>query len=448
MSTSKTTRHRWAFLTEQHAYNTVPPYNELPASYIRSANEVVATDSVTYGSNFADWRKRIALGQSATTSLVGTHFGHVITHPGIAYYIRNGHLRQTWVGDLGCYLYFGFNNPAQVMSTVADQRARQKFLSHYIQAKNSWRGANFVAEIGETIHMLRHPVSSLFGSVMNFAKYVAGRRAHDLGKKKFITKLGGGVKVVRQTKRVNPHGETRFLKQLDRTVSDTWLTWAFGVKPLIADCNDAGTALNNLKERLGGTGVAMQRVKGHGRETILNRTIKTSIQFVSGGTGPNMNAEQIDKIDNDVRYVAGLRARLEDLSTVLEHFGFDPYDVVPAVWEAIPWSFFIDYFVNVQEMIDSMRLWSADFSYCYRSVRNAGTRNFLRPYPQVMNTAADQRFCDGGGFHTLSTWVSRSEIGSVPQPSFEMRIPGIDSSKWLNIAALREQVFRASGKRF
>jgi hypothetical protein len=65
-----------------------------------------------------------------------------------------------------------------------------------------------------------------------------------------------------------------------------------------------------------------------------------------------------------------------------------------------------------------------------------------------MNTAADQRFCDGGGFHTLSTWVSRSEIGSVPQPSFEMRIPGIDSSKWLNIAALREQVFRASGKRF
>jgi hypothetical protein len=334
------------------------------------------------------------------------------------------------------------------MSAIADQRARQSFLKRYISAKNSWRGANFVAEMRETIHMLRHPVSSLFGSVMSFAQYVTERRTHNLGKKSVVAVLDKANRVILQKRKVNPYGEKKFVKKLDRGVSDTWLTWAFGVKPLIADCNDAGAALNNLKNRVGGTGVAMQRVKGHGRETISSITQQAGLNFVAGDPGTGMTSEIRNKTDYDVRYVAGLRARLEDTSTVLEHFGFDPYDVVPAVWEAIPWSFFIDYFVNVQEMIDSCRLWSADFGYCYRSVRNAGTRNFSRPRPTLMATATEQRYCSGGGFYTLSTWVSRSSIGSVPQPSFEMRIPGIDSSKWLNIAALKEQIFRASGKRF
>lgn len=446
MSTTKTTRHSWAFRTRYQQYNTVAPYNEIPPG-ITSTNVINAVDTVSYGGNFADWRRRIALGQDATTSLVGTRSGHVQSFGGTVDHYYNGHLREHYSGDLGTQFYFTFIVPAASMNATADQRARQKFLSHYISAKNSWRGANFVAEVSETVHMLRHPVSSLFGSVMNFAEYVTERRSHNLGKRKTLTKLGGGVKVTHQTRSVNPKGEKRFVDSLRKTVSDTWLTWAFGVKPLIADCNDAGTALNNLKERVGGTGVSMQRVKGHGRFTTVTRAIQP-VQLVVGDPGSGMSAEFIDKIDYDVRYVAALRARLEDPSTVLEHFGFDPYDVVPAVWEAIPWSFFIDYFVNVQEMIDSCRLWSADFSYCYRSVRNAGTRNMLRPKPIAMPDSLHQRYCSGGGFHTLSTYVNRSSIGSVPQPSFEMRIPGLDSSKWLNIAALKDQIFKASGKRF
>jgi hypothetical protein len=415
MSTSKTTRHRWAFQTVLTAWNTVPPWNVIPASGITTNGVATANDTVSYGGNYADWRRRIVLGQDATTSLTGTTQRTVRFNSGQCEYWRNGHLRYLWQGNLG-QLYFGWNLPSNSINATADQRARQKFLSHYINAKNTWRGANFVAEAHETYQMVRHPVEALFGATISFAKSVLSRKRRQ---------------IVRDYKDI---------VKIRKIVADAWLTWAFGIKPLIADCDDAAKAFNQFKERVGGTGVAMQRVKGHGRETTVSQTLGSGINFVVGDPGTGMSALTVNKTDFDVRYVAGLRARLEDLSTLTTHAGFDPYDALPAVWEAIPWSFFVDYFSNVQEKLDSLRLWSADFSYCYRSVRNAGTRNMLRPHPTAMATATDQRYCYGGGFYTLATWVNRVSLSSIPAPNFEMRIPGMDSTKWLNIAALSEVI--------
>ena len=413
MSTSKTFRHRWSGtrILAQHR----PPSQGSGIYFTDSSvTNVDATDTVSYGDNIPDWRMRIRNGQDATTTLVGTRY-QVRLYDGscINYYTAsnpNGGygVKNTYFGNLSV-AYCGFNLPTQTASVYADDKARSKFLSRYINATNTWRGGNFLAEVGETIHMLRHPVKSLFDSTLNFAKEVTRLRRIPV-------------------------------RNLRKTVSDAWLTWAFGIQPLIADCNDAAAALNRVRTR-GGTGHDRTIISGAGRETLLPYQDFRALNIGPSDPGNNSRWYLHQKTDLNVKYRACIKAHLEDRSTVLEQFGVSPYDAAPAVWEAIPWSFFIDYFVNVQEMIDSCRLASADVSWCYLSIRNAGTYS-CQPIGYV-TSASEDGYLSGGGFWTLATYVKRVPSG-IPFPRFHFQVPNIGSTKWLNIAALREQVFHAT----
>jgi len=362
-------------------------------------------DFVFHGDNVPNWRRQIFLGLDATTQLSGAYHQCMLKSGSCEVYhdpnINGGGLARQYQGELSMS-EIGFIDPGSGVSDVADDRARSKFLSNYIKATNTFRGGNFLAEIRETIHMLRHPVTSLFNSTLQFAKRV------------------------QKLKRVP-------VKHLKKTVGDAWLTWAFGVQPLIADCNDAADALNRVTNARGGTGHDTTIIVGHGHDvSILDDSVR-AINFVVGDPGSANQFRFIQKVDYDVRYRACIRARLESGGTALEQFGLSPYDFAPAVVEAIPFSFLVDYFLNVTEVVDSCRLASADVSWCYRSVRNARTYNCIPV--GYLATPTSPGNLSGGGFYTLVKHVNRVPSG-IPYPSFHFQIPGIDSKKWFNIAAL------------
>jgi hypothetical protein len=416
MSTTKTDRHSWTGSRNAVFYSS--PSQGFPPVYRQDSPPLLVAqkdDTVTHGSNIPDWRKRIALGQDATTTLSGFRYkcrlydGSCDRYHNDAGGTHQRYLRAAYRGNLSA-AYVGFNVPTTAASVSADNQARSKFLKRYIAATNTWRGGNFLAEIGETIHMLRHPVKALFDSTLHFAKRV------------------------RELRRIP-------VRNLRKTVSDTWLTWAFGVQPLIADCNDAASALNRLRTSKGGTGHDRTMISGHGRETLIPYHEVKALNMCPSDPGSPNRFYLFQKTDLTIRYRACIRAHLEDQSTVLEQFGLSPYDFAPAVWEAIPWSFFIDYFVNVQEMIDSCRLAKADVSWCYSSIRNAGTYNAHSL--GMVEVAPDVGYIGGGGFYTLAVYVRR-QPSSIPFPNWHFQVPGIESTKWLNIAALREQVFHAT----
>jgi hypothetical protein len=374
-------------------------------------------DTVDHGDGYRDWRSRIRLGQDATSTLDGTYHSAILHHGDCNVELETIHGFEPWKqysGEL-TKAYLGFNDPGPSISTIADDKARSKFLADYIRLKNTWRGGNFLAEVGETVKMLRHPVRALFHSTVQFAKSV----------KKF---------------RKRPHGpnSARAARALRKALSDAWLTWAFGIQPLIADCNDAAKAVNVVTSRHGGTGHDTTIISGSGRDTVIPFDFtRTGMNFVAGDPGNGAWFRLVQKSDYNVKYRACVRAALETPRSVAENFGVDPYDALPAVWEAIPWSFFIDYFVNVQEMVDSIRLANADISWCYVGVRNAGTYNCIpHGYPSV---AGQRGSLSGGGFYTLVKHVHRAPTG-IPYPRFHLKVPGIGSKAWLNIAALTSQI--------
>lgn len=408
MSTSKQLLHKWAYRVEDTGYDlNSGAINE----HLVNSGQASSSSTVTYGDNYSNWRDRIRLHLDATTVLSGYRRSKAIITEGLVTQFRtsDGRLRRHYVGNLLVPFALQWIDPSSGVDATADNKARSKFLSNYIKKTNTWRGGNFLAEIRETIHMVRHPLQSFYHETWSFA----GR----------VGKLG-------KTYRKNP---TKYSKAL----ADAWLAYAFGVKPLISDIDDARQALSKLAS---GTGSDTTTVSGFGHNSSQLSWLDSGIPFVTGDPGNNTAHDAIQVNHFTVRYKFGLRSRPESPRTVAQNFGVDVFDVIPAVWEAIPWSFFIDYFANVGEELDAMRLWGADFTWGFRTVRNstALTRRRIHPLGPVgsLSTSAS----GGGGFFTLSTYVNRTPSG-VPYPKFHFQMPNFPSLKWLNIAALARQCY-------
>lgn len=362
---------------------------------------------VTYGSNIGDWRERIALGLSATTALEGTSTlrmemqgGSITARFGYPYVICHQY------GDLFS-IQAGVPSASTGLDAIAERKAASKFLSKYIAATNTWRGGNFMAEIRETIQMLRHPSKLLYHKVWEYA---------------------GSFRKFRNVKRLKR-------KHVADYIADTWLGFVFGVKPLIADCNDAGKALERIKN---GSGHDTMRISGYGDNRFMDKTIFAH-SVPPGAQSLNNFFAHYSVKHQTCRYYGALKAQPADRYTAFEQAGFTVFDIVPAAYEAMPWSFFLDYFGNINEILDSCKLWTADFAWVNRTIRNSTALTqkdiFHVPVPGNLECSIS-----GGRFYALARYVKRS-TSAIPYPSFHFKMPGSDSAKWLNIAALAEQIF-------
>lgn len=416
-----TRSHTWVWpLQSTYHYQNDPqspgPPAPVCAAYINGVHtytSLTGTDSVTYGANIPGWKKAIANHVSATTSLVGLKYYATIP---IGVAISDG---TTWacqhsytVGPFTGQNLF-FRVPAGTANSVADNFAKSKLLGSYIKATNTWRGGNFFAEIRETIHMLAHPLKSFYHSTWDFAGTV---------------KRLGRV----YTKR----------KEYARHLGNAWLAYAFGVKPLIEDVNDAIKAYNGL---LTGFSSDSQPIKGIGRNTVINSDSIIALDpFLY--LGDVFESRRLDRVEYKSSYHGAITARPEDGTEALAQFGLSLDDFVPAVWEAIPWSFFIDYFANVGEMLDSMRLGKANVAWLESNVRNAGTVNVMVPYRRAKTVPAVSDVSCGRAW-SLVVKVTRSQLNSIPYPDFHFKVPKFPSLKWLNTAALATQVLASKPKR-
>jgi len=369
-------------------------------------------DQVSLGASSKNWRKVISLGGNAGSILSGTRQ----KYSGMC----GGGLSVTTAVTPPLVTVFsgaaqGVSakpSPSSASQADADNKARSKLLSSYINATNSWRGGNFLAEVGETIHMLRHPIVSLFGHTEHFVQGVHKLR---------------GIK-----------SPSEYRKKL----GNIWLAYSFGWKPLFEDIRDANKALAKLAADPPHDSFPISG-RGHS-DGILAHSI-----FEWGGP-PGMvgdyNAETYLLSKSDVRYYGAIIGKPASLSTVADTFGVSPYDVVPAVWEAVPWSFLVDYFVNVQEVLDSMRYCGASLGWLMCGVRNITKKTtFLTGLHAPLPANTFESVSVSPEVWTI-TDVTRVPVNSLPYPSFHFKMPGIGSLKWVNISALISQISASKPK--
>lgn len=371
-----------------------------------------------------NYRARIKAGLP-TTSYMRVHdarsswdtdgHGHVIrddTAPGKP--IKPYQIEGTSVGS-----YWGVD-PQYYSSlpsglVISESRANSQALIHLnksiTKAYQSIEGLVAIGELGEVGRMFRNRLPKLWSGVFNYLGDVTKRCR----------------RVMKSSKKVKA-----------QIVADTWLEYVFGWRPLISDIRSGAEALARSHF------VPPPRIRIFG--AAGDNSVKLSTFDFDGTSNPIFYHKYnvITRLSYNIKYYGAVHAESQDYSGLpLDQFGIRPWQVIPTIWELIPYSFLVDYFTNVGGLINSIANQTVNMAWLARGTETLFTAELQRvtlralgPAPGATTTNYVTDFFTGEkGLASVrdlerQDWTELSRI-----PSFHFQIPGL-GTKWLNIAAL------------
>ena len=126
----------------------------------------------------------------------------------------------------------------------------------------------------------------------------------------------------------------------------------------------------------------------------------------------------------------------------LSHFGFTPSEFIPTAWELLPWSFLIDYFVNIGDVIQANIVSLSDLAWANRSDVTA-KKHIAVSSPFTAKEYAGLWNCkyaggDGSTAILESRKWSRSTNVAIGLGELRFQLPGI-WAPWANMTALFTQ---------
>lgn len=382
------------------------------------------------GTALPNWRTIIAAGGNATTDMTARWDSG---------YVEPGHVTMTYIGlpgnanALAGSDYVSFADPARtgssptscifmpapaISGTFSDNMARAKFYKALRKEAVQFSAPTFLGELRETIRMIKRPASALYG------------------------KSKGYLDAVSKEKRRDP-------KNWSRALGGLWLEHAFGWLPLINDGKEAAEALARLV-----TGGNRKSVISGSFSHLNDRTAslddyqKGYLNYVFLPVGFNRwRARNVFTETVVTRYKAKITKRV-GMTTWdnMALFGFTPSELVPTAWELLPWSFLVDYFTNVGDILTSAVTETKDVAFINKTVI---TRAMLQGklVPDADASRADfSIYCKRALVSNLKEpeWelhrknVYRSSVTKVPIPTLTVKLD-LGSGQLGNIAALLTQ---------
>jgi hypothetical protein len=384
--------------------------------------------TIVTGDNIPNWRERIKLKQSATTLLtvngykmsrtlpIGDCRIHRIYKPTGA---LSG-MTQT-MGHLGMYV----NTPG--LPTLSATRANNAALTHFIKkataAQRSLSGGVVLGEFREVVRMIRRPTVLLRRGMVDYLRDVSRRLKQRRGLKSLKSKKAR-------------------LHAVNRVISSTWLEYQFGWKPLVSDIESGLIAAY----RIANEDRPSKVVSAFSHEEVTGNRASASYG-VGYGTLTTWTTEY-DMVDVRYKGCVYLQSGLTGATRML---GLSWRDVVPTIWELIPYSFLVDYFSNIGDVIEALSFNKADIAwmekgqYLRRVKVNTETTLQVATPPTNYEYILDS-YSAPGKYEIERFSKSRTQYTGSIIPSLEFQIPGAKSLKWLNITALLAQG-RSSQKR-
>lgn len=389
---------------------------------------------VTLSQVLPNWRYRISRGMSATTSFIANDIA-IDFVPGfcdsrrLCNVLVNGKWVQRWGREtLSGYLNDGFSDvqlPSAASTSIdpiVDAQARADFIKRARRSQGALRGATVLAELADTLRTIRNPARALRSSVDEYSA-VARRRI-----RKAIGRDPRGVRARDLSKRQS--------RAAQRALSDSWLEAQFGWLPLIGDIEDGYKAARRLNNR-----VETDRVSAESNYR--------DNPVITGHSSQSRNLSFTTHVytwqEKQVRYYGAVKVNVSTpASSAIEEAGLRVRDFVPALWEWIPYSFLVDYFTNIGDIVEAASFPRSDLAWAARTFRNTVVRDGSRMTYQKLSSLPPgaTNHIEVFAVHPSTIVIRRKYVSRDPfsgsfVPSLRFEIPGVrDWKKFLNIGAL------------
>lgn len=275
----------------------------------------------------------------------------------------------------------GFSYPNTLTDWEEDVRikASQGFLRRLKEQDHRFQGGVFFGEIVPTLKMLKRPFGSLRDGLIDYSRVVKRR------------------------------GRGKSGRPLKKILGDTWLEYAFGWQPLLADIQDASAAAISIYASLRRSRINQVASDSYSEPTQIVR------DYVE-----NLMTYQIyftNEVSYSVKYYGGLeplpnaKAGLSSLGRLADMSSFDLMSFVPTAWELIPYSFLVDYFSNVGKVLDAYFTDTSVLRWMSMVERRTSGKQIRWDYDH----AKTLRYIEGapGGPSDKSTETSTSGAGST-----------------------------------
>lgn len=365
------------------------------------------------------WRKQIATGANATTHCTGKRLtvDNAWLDAGYSYYSPATPLTESWATWYGYHpvtLPVIGNPPASVVTEVHN-RCIRKFLTACENSRSSVEVGQDLGEYKQTIEGLIRPMSSMRKTIVDHYERL--------------------TKASRRYRAWDVPSRTAAL-------ADSYLEWTFGMKPLLSDVAAGYVGLQNAYRHFSN----IQPVSAHARGSYNGSNVVANLSGQLSSVRGNKKSVSYYSERMKGGYRVGLQAdgRLLPLD-VLQLRTLDDFKVT--AWDLLPYSFLIDYFTNVGDIIHAScatrfnLAWGVQTSRTY--IEEEISYNVL-PDPKSVfgNVVMTSNWCRGGNSSVTSTTFVRNAITPASLiPEFRFQLP-TSAKPWENIAALLPGVFR------
>jgi hypothetical protein len=373
------------------------------------------------------WRARIRAGLDVLSPYTGTYVKLELEDGGI----RTEQLasnpttgvqpKKHYYANYGCSIdalditgYNGYALPAASDMESAKQDAVSHFYSNLREHQTQFEGLNFAITIGGTISAIRHPAQALVDAIAIYGKTAA--RIRNAARRR---------------------GSKKVMRDAHNLIGDLWLEAVFGWKPLIGDIESAAEAAASINFEV----PRDTKVSGKGKsETSANASIPKNGMRIGGvysDTDGTLSIIATEK--SSVRVTAMVRppalvAGTNEFKTQQKlGFTFDAF--VPTLWDILPYSFLVDYFSNIGDILNA---YTVDQSRCHRYIVTEKIEKKRQFILVVRSRGAFTRVISGNGGKATYTTTTLTRLcpGGIGVPTLEYSIPKVDSLRWVNMAAL------------
>jgi len=369
------------------------------------------TYSYKLGEKNPKYKAQIANGVQAATDFIGGK-QHLKVSP---YYISAEWIyKQTTPSPSatqhfmrwGSHIGVGIPTGHTVLSeTKADNQAKLQIVRKIRKKQTSFQGGVFVGELARSAALIANPAQALRKGVGSYIRRLRKR----------------GPSARRMTKR-----------QTLSMVRDTWLEYQLGWAPLLSELDDAIKTLaesNILNER------KWETVRSIGKDETYVKDYETQVPSAST---PYFQVEKGTKSYVHVIYIACVSVG-SYVTYNPRRIGFAPTNWAPTIWELIPYSFVVDYFTNIGDIISAATLCRSDIRWMVKTVRKGKEAKLTnwRPKTYTPNAYYAQPITAAipGKLSVTNSSVTRAPYYGSLVPSLEINLPG-SNTQWINVAAL------------